>query len=149
MAQPPSPFLLQAPLLRSATTRLEPNNELALRAIRALESLFLSDTVGQSDLASQISALETAVGLHGAALHIALNAANPTTESVRQALQADHELAGASSSSQPPAAGTSADSAAPTLSAINEALRSHHHKALGSFLTTALCGVTPESLCKL
>lgn len=133
--QPSARHLLQAPLLRSATVALAASNELAVRAIQALSNLLLDDATRQGDLASQISPLETAVGLHGAALHIALNAANPSTESVRKALQADHELAGSGGGSiQLPAVGTTADSAAPTASSINDALRSHHHKALCAFV---------------
>ena len=121
--------------MRSATAALAASNELAVRAIQALSNLLLDEATRQGDLASQISALETAVGLHGAALHIALNAANPSTESVRKALQADHELAGSGGGSlQLPAVGTASDSAAPTASSINEALRSLHHKALCAFV---------------
>ena len=75
--QPSAHHLLQAPLLRSATVALAASNELAVRAIQALSNLLLDDATRQGDLASQISPLETAVGLHGAALHIALNAGQP------------------------------------------------------------------------
>ena len=103
--------------------------------MRSLGSLLLPESIASSDLASQVARLEQALRLHGAALHIALNAQNPTVDSVLQALQDDHELAGArSGAAAAVASSSSADSAAPTASAINEALRSRNHKDLDVFL---------------
>ena len=71
-----APPCLQAPYLRSVTVNLAPSRDLALRAIRLLGDLLVSDMNSQSDLASQIARIEDAVKLHAAALHIALNAPN-------------------------------------------------------------------------
>ena len=129
-----APLCSQAPYLRSATVSLAPTRDLALRAIRLLGDLLVSDLNSQSDLASQIGRIEEAVRLHAAALHIALNAPNPTVDSVRRALEDDRGLA-STSGSDPPVTGSSAgEGGAPTASAINEALRSHNHKALKAFL---------------
>ena len=124
------PPACQAPLLRSATTALSPSAELALRSIRALANLLLLESARQGDLASQIAALEAAIGLHGAALHIALNVNNPTLDSVQRALMDDHALAGPSNASQPTSAAGTVDSGAPNAFATNEAFCGHRHKAL-------------------
>ena len=127
--------LPQAPYLRSATTALAPSGDAALRAIRSLGSLLLPESIVSTDLASQVSHIEQALRLHGAALHLALNASNPTVDSIRRALEDDHTLAGTGSSAAAVvAASSSADSVAPTTSSINEALRSRSHKDLGAFL---------------
>ena len=107
---------------------------MALRSIRALSNLLLPESARQGDLASQLSALDAAIGLHGAALHIALNANNPTLDSVQRALVDDHTLAGQSTLTPLATAASTVDSGAPTASATNEALRGHHHKALVALL---------------
>ena len=124
----------KAPFLRSATTALAPSAEMALRSIRTLSNLLLPESARQGDLSSQLSALEAAIGLHGAALHIALNVNHPTLDSVQRALVDDHTLAGQSTSIQPAAAASAGDGGAPTAPATNEALRGHHHKALVALL---------------
>ena len=116
------------------TTRLAPSGDLARRAIQSLENLLLPESGSRTDLASQIAPLEQALSLHAAALHIALNEANPTAESVRKAIQQEHSLAGSGDAVASSSLSTAIESGAPTASATNEALRSHNHKALGSFL---------------
>ena len=129
---PPLPS--QAPYLRSATVNLAPSSYMALRAIHRIGSLLLSDMSSHADLASQIARIEDALSLHAAALHIALNAPNATVNTVQRALEDDRSSAEEAGSHIPALASSAADGGAPTTSSVNEALRSHNHKALGAFL---------------
>ena len=56
-------------------------------------------------------------------------------DSVRRALENDRGLVSTNGPDPPVAAGSSADGGAPTASAVNEALRSHNHKALKAFIS--------------
>ena len=113
---------------------LSPSNYMALRSIHRIGNLLLSDMSNHTDLASQIARIEDALSLHAAALHIALNAPNATVNTVQRALEDDRSSVEAAGSHIPALASSAADGGAPITSSVNEALRSHNHKALGAFL---------------